>query len=138
MDIIHFLMKFLNIPYKWGGKAPIDGLDCSGFVSIYLKAINILSYHSDLSAQGIHDTLAHFGTTREEARLGDIVFYGTNVKDITHVCVCLSDMLMIGACGGDKTTYDLDDAITQHAYVKVLPIDYRSDRVAIITPKLVH
>lgn len=116
----------------------MEGLDCSGFVSIYLKAINIISYHSDLSAQGIHDTLAHFCDTEDEARLGDIVFYGTNIKDISHVCVCLNDTMMIGACGGDKTTYDLDDAITQHAYVKVLPIDYRSDRVAIINPKLVH
>ncbi len=73
--------KYLGTPYKYGGKKPSQGLDCSGLVSyVYGK--------QGLQATGASHHLAKQGIAKSRSRLepGDLVFFGKNGK-ISHVSV---------------------------------------------------
>ena len=71
--------KYLGTEYKYGGKKPSQGLDCSGLISyVYNK--------QGLQAQGASHHLAKLGKYKSRSSLqpGDLVFFGKNGK-ISHV-----------------------------------------------------
>lgn len=39
--IVDESVKYLNVPYLWGGKHPQTGLDCSGFVQLVYEAAGL-------------------------------------------------------------------------------------------------
>ena len=87
--------KHLGTPYRWGGKTPSQGFDCSGFVShVYKNAINKNipdgSYHQFNSRNG---TFVNF----EELKPGDLMFFSSNGNDISHVGIYVGDRNFIHA-----------------------------------------
>lgn len=56
---------------------------------------------------------------------GDLVFYGKNEKSISHVAICLDDLLMFEAGGGNSRTTNRDKAQEHGAWVRVRPIKSR-------------
>lgn len=130
--IIPYARLFIGTPYKWGGKSPLEGFDCSGFVQECLKYAD-MDPPGDQSAQIYFD---HFvkSSLISEARPGALVFYGKSTSMITHIALCTSEHLVIAASGGDSTTTSLSRAIEQRAFVKERPLNGRSDIVAIIMP----
>lgn len=106
--------------------APMDevGWDCSGFAQVALVAIGILPQTApDRSAAALWST----GTAVEEedARLGDLVFYGTDHP--SHVMVWVAPGVVIGATGGDRTTFGENP----RAYVRLERLRYRVDVLGI-------
>ncbi|NDD53888.1 peptidoglycan endopeptidase [bacterium] len=37
--LIQYAMRFVGVPYVYGGNNPLSGMDCSGFVCECLKAV---------------------------------------------------------------------------------------------------
>lgn len=132
--ILNYALRFVGTPYKWGGKNPLEGLDCSGLVQILLRAAAILPSSPVLSAQAIHDELIDQGCQVSDPKLGAIVFFGKSLKEIDHVGFCVDAVRMIEARGGDHTTLTLKDAIAKEAFVEIRPRSHRGDQVAVVMP----
>jgi len=108
-EVVMYALGLMDIDYRFGGKNPESGLDCSGMVRyIYRNALGV-----DLppSAAGI----AQIGREIEAARLapGDLVFFNTTGKPFSHVGIYLGNDRFIHAPSSNgkikvsslKTTY---------------------------------
>jgi cell wall-associated NlpC family hydrolase len=127
---------YLGRPYIWGGDDPIRGFDCSGLVQEVLASLGE-DPPGDQTAQALYD---HFGRRYPieglpAARAGGLAFFGSSKRAISHVGFCLSSELMLEAGGGGSATPSIEAAIAQNAYVRIRPIDRRTDLQAIIVPK---
>lgn len=83
-EVIINASKYAGTPYKYGGKQPSTGFDCSGFISyIYAK--------SGLNARGASYHQANLGTYVgfSEMKPGDLIFFGNNNK-VSHVAMVFS------------------------------------------------
>jgi cell wall-associated NlpC family hydrolase len=95
-DLASTALKFLGIPYLWGGTTPF-GLDCSGLVQlVYRMHGHLLPRDADL--QYAHPELAP--ARRDSLRSGDLVFFGPEERAITHVGIALESGGFVSA-----TTY---------------------------------
>ena len=132
---LHSSLRFLNLPYYWGGDDPMRGYDCSGLVQDLLAQLGLQPPH-DMTSQQIHNyfldpnrgLIDHFDT-------GTLTFYGKSKTQINHVGMILLGKTMIEAAGGNSTTVTLERAIAQNAFVRLRPYDRRKDLVAIIHPR---
>lgn len=134
--LLSLAIKLIGIPYKWGGNNPLTGYDCSGLCNDLLRAQGIVGNRQDLTAYGLHNFLVNTRKWRksEICDLGDIIFYGPNVKGIRHCAMALDQNFMIEAGGGDSTTLTLEQAQQKNANVRIRQIDYRKDYLLCLTP----
>jgi cell wall-associated NlpC family hydrolase len=130
-----YAISFIGVPYKWGGSNPITGFDCSGFIQELLASVG-LDPAGDQSAQSLYDHFSNKGLQNIK-ELGSLVFYGKDLKNITHITMMLDPYRCIGANSGDSSTVNAQEAAKRNAFIKVRPYNYRSDVVAIIRPFLV-
>ena len=118
-------LKLMGTPYIWGGKG-LTGIDCSGAVTYaYWRA-------------GGPDLRAMHGSARlwemlpepdlaQPLRVGHLVFYGPSHR-ISHVMIHVACGIVVGACGGDRSTTSLARAAEQKARVDVkTTYHYRRD-----------
>ena len=86
-DVAIFAMGLIDTGYRFGGKNPEAGLDCSGMVSyIFAKAAGI-------KVNGSAADIARKGRPipREDLRPGDLVFFNTRNASFSHVGVYIGD-----------------------------------------------
>lgn len=126
-------LSYVGIRYKFGGKTPIGGLDCSGLLGEILMSCGVLPHGAELNAQNLYDQLEKTGSV-DRWGLGSVAFFGADPKSIVHVGFCLDQYRMVEAGGGDHTTLLLEDAIAKKACVRVRPIKYRKDFFCVIRP----
>jgi cell wall-associated NlpC family hydrolase len=89
-------MRFVGIPYLWGGSTP-RGFDCSGLVQrIYRLQGVVLPRDSDQQAR--IGALKSVGSLDDLAP-GDLLFFGRAAQRITHVAMVLPDRLFLHAYG---------------------------------------
>lgn len=116
--------SFLNVPYKWGGDDPLEGVDCSGLVNEGLKATGLIPREADFTADQLFGvvfrTHPRFRLTTELLP-GMLVFFGEpRVVHVEIVWAVFADrVLTLGASGGGSATVDRAMAVRQNAYVKV-------------------
>lgn len=128
-----YAKSFLLLPYIWGGQSH-DGVDCSGYVIMVLQAEGILPNGFDASSQGLYNYFTINGAQKtKRPHAGCLAFYGKDVNKITHVALCMNDRQVIEAAGGGSSTKTHADAVRDKAHVRVRPVDYRKDLVAILT-----
>ena len=86
-ESIELAKRFLGLPYLWGGRSSF-GFDCSGFTQMLVRARGIIMPRdADLQA-------AWSGVTaieRADLQPGDLLFFGSSVKDITHTGMYIGD-----------------------------------------------
>jgi peptidoglycan DL-endopeptidase CwlO len=88
--VISTAMRYLGVPYVWGGSSP-HGFDCSGLVKYCFAGVGISLPHSAAMQY-------HYGThvSRSQLRPGDLVFF---YNPIHHVGIYIGNGNMINATG---------------------------------------
>ncbi len=86
-DIALFAMGLLDTRYRWGGRGPATGFDCSGLVSHVFKEA------AGLRVQGSSADLAQKArpVSSEQLLPGDLVFFNTLGTPHSHVGVYVGD-----------------------------------------------
>lgn len=89
--VIAYSKKFMGIRYRFGGTST-SGFDCSGFTMFVFKELGVRLPHS-ATAQ------AKMGTaiSRSELKPGDLVFFQTYKKGISHVGIYVGNNNFIEA-----------------------------------------
>ena len=86
-ESIELAKRFMGIPYLWGGTSSF-GFDCSGFTQMLVRSRGIVMPR-DADQQA-----AWSGVTRVERgdlQPGDLLFFGSSAKDITHTGMYIGD-----------------------------------------------
>jgi len=124
-----YATSFLGKPYIWGGDNPVEGFDCSGFCLELLRSQGAWGKADD-TAQGIYNRFKDKPV--KSLGVGALAFYGKT--RITHVAMLLDGEHIIEAGGGGSRTQTADDAAAQDAFIRIRPLNHRSDLVAVLWP----
>jgi gamma-D-glutamyl-L-lysine dipeptidyl-peptidase len=86
-ESIELAKRFLGLPYLWGGTSSF-GFDCSGFTQMILRE---RGYNMPRDAD---KQAAWSGVTpveRKDLQPGDLIFFGSSPRDITHTGMYIGD-----------------------------------------------
>ncbi|WP_300454378.1 C40 family peptidase [Accumulibacter sp.] len=86
-DVVIYALSLIDTDYRFGGKNPAAGLDCSGMVSyIYGRAagIHVTGSAADIARRGRP-------IERDGLRPGDLVFFNTRNAPLSHVGIYIGD-----------------------------------------------
>jgi cell wall-associated NlpC family hydrolase len=82
-----FAMTLRDIRYRHGGRVPQTGFDCSGFVQyVFAHSLGI-----DLPDTSTSQFRAGTLVARDELQTGDLVFFHTRGKNVSHVGIYLDN-----------------------------------------------
>jgi hypothetical protein len=85
-------MTQIGTPYEWGGESAHVGFDCSGLVQWAFAKVGI---ELPRTAQEQYEATRRIDP--EQARPGDLVFFGGSTADITHVGIVIGPGWMLDA-----------------------------------------
>ena len=86
-EVSIYALSLIDTGYRFGGKNPEAGLDCSGMVSyVFGKAtgLKLAGSAADIARQGKP-------VGREDLRPGDLVFFNTRNASFSHVGIYIGD-----------------------------------------------
>lgn len=92
-EVVLYAMGLLDTGYRFGGKNPEAGLDCSGMVSyIYGQAagLKVLGSAADIARRSKP-------IERSALRPGDLVFFNTLNRSLSHVGIYIGETRFIHA-----------------------------------------
>src|SRR5439155_21573799 len=75
-DVVDVAMRYLGVPYQWGGASPTTGFDCSGFVMYAYSQVGVSLPHYAAGQYGYGVPIS-----KDELQPGDLVFF----DGLTHV-----------------------------------------------------
>lgn len=130
----NYAYRFLGLPYIWGGSHPSQGYDCSGLIQEILSSVGFDPI-GDQTAQTFHDLIIKEAPSIPKPQAGAILFFGSGIKNLTHVAFAIDELHMIEAGGGGPFCVTVKDAIAHGAFVRVRPIAHRKDLMDCLLPK---
>jgi SH3-like domain-containing protein len=99
-NIERVAMRFMGLPYLWGGSSA-KAVDCSGFVqSVYF--MNGIILERDASLQALHGSAVDISDGYSRLKKGDLLFFGSKrngVSRVTHVALYLGNNDYINSSG---------------------------------------
>ena len=107
-EIALFSLSLLDTGYRFGGKNPEAGLDCSGMAAYVLRQsaqISLAGSAADIARRGRNLPLS-------EARAGDLVFFNTRNGPYTHVGIYLGEGRFIHAPSAARGKVRIDSLST--------------------------
>jgi cell wall-associated NlpC family hydrolase len=90
-ESIELAKRFLGVPYLWGGGSSY-GYDCSGFTQMLVRARGF-NMPRDADQQAAWSGVAR--VERKDLQAGDLLFFGSSAKDITHTGMYIGDSQFI-------------------------------------------
>jgi len=90
----------LGTPYRTAGTTP-NGFDCSGFTSYVFDKIGI-----DLPRQSSAQYSSGSKVSKDELRAGDLVFFNTNGRGISHVGIYVGNGKFAHSSSSNGVRYD--------------------------------
>jgi cell wall-associated NlpC family hydrolase len=92
-EMLTYALSLVGVNYKYGGKSPETGLDCSGFVShVYQQAAGLILPHNARAISMFGQKIAI-----SELQPGDLVFYNTMRHAYSHVGIYLGENKFVHA-----------------------------------------
>jgi len=92
-EIALFALGLMDTGYRFGGKNPQAGLDCSGMVSyVYQQSAGIR-----LTGSAAEQARAGRVVDREGLRPGDLVFFNTRKQPLSHVGIYIGEARFVHA-----------------------------------------
>ena len=79
-QMLDLAQRFLGLPYTWGGTASF-GYDCSGFTQMLCRRRGVV-LPRDADQQAVWSGLTE--VPNDKAQPGDLLFFGSSMKKITH------------------------------------------------------
>lgn len=70
-EVVAIAMRYLGVPYRWGGTSPSTGFDCSGFTMYVYAQVGVRLPHSSRAQYGCGERVG-----RANLKPGDLVFFG--------------------------------------------------------------
>ncbi|MDP3483533.1 MAG: C40 family peptidase [Sulfuricella sp.] len=107
-EMLMYALSLVGVNYKYGGKSPETGLDCSGFVShVYQQAAGLVLPHNARAISMFGKKIAI-----SELQPGDLVFYNTMRHTYSHVGIYLGDNRFIhsGRTGSSVEVVNMNDS----------------------------
>jgi SH3-like domain-containing protein len=92
-ETLEFSKRFLGLPYTWGGTSSY-GYDCSGFSQMLGRRRGI-SMPRDAQPQA--DWAGVSAVERKDLQAGDLLYFGSSDKKITHTGIYMGDGKFINA-----------------------------------------
>ncbi len=86
-ESIELAKRFLGLPYLWGGRSSF-GFDCSGFTQMLMRSRGV-NMPRDADKQAAWTGL--LPVDRKDLQPGDLLFFGSSPKDITHTGMYIAD-----------------------------------------------
>jgi len=110
-DFVTTAMKFLGLPYRWGGVSPF-GIDCSGLAQLVYRLNGI----TILRDAGIQRGMKEFApVSKARMRPGDLIFFGNPAtRNITHVGMCIGAGKFIHATTHDHPVVQTSKLAEKH------------------------
>lgn len=93
--------KYMGTPYRWGGTEPGRGVDCSGFTSGVYRDQGIIIPRTSRMQYTVGDEVA-----RDELQYGDLLFFDTLGKGVSHVGVYAGSNKMVHASSSKGVVTD--------------------------------
>ncbi|WP_102273660.1 C40 family peptidase [Cytobacillus massiliigabonensis] len=96
--------KYIGLPYKYGGTTA-SGFDCSGYTQYVMKALGLNLPRTTSGQYGAGESIS-----KDNLRIGDLVFFVTYKKGPSHVGIYIGDNQFIhSSTSKGIITTDLDD-----------------------------
>jgi gamma-D-glutamyl-L-lysine dipeptidyl-peptidase len=92
-ESIELAKRFLGLPYLWGGRTSY-GFDCSGFTQMLVRTRGF-NMPRDADKQAAWSGVAR--VERKNLQPGDLLFFGSSQRDITHTGMYMGDGQFIHA-----------------------------------------
>ena len=91
-EVVDYALQFVGGRYVYGGVNPNTGVDCSGFTRYVLSKAGGVNISRSSRSQSVEGRIVSY----ENARAGDLVFYGKN-GSINHVALYMGDGRVVHA-----------------------------------------
>lgn len=107
-EILINALSLTGVKYKYGGKSPETGFDCSGFVRyVFQQAANLTLPHGARALSQLGQSIPV-----DQLQPGDLVFFNTLKSAFSHVGIYLGDGKFIHApsSGGGIHVVDMNDS----------------------------
>ena len=86
-ESIELAKRFLGLPYLWGGRSSF-GFDCSGFTQMLVRSRGV-NMPRDADQQAVWSGVV--AVDRKNLQPGDLLFFGSSVKHVTHTGMYIGD-----------------------------------------------
>ena len=94
------IISYLRVPYRYGGTSR-TGIDCSAFTSVILTDARGISLPRSASGQ----FAVGAKVAKQDLRFGDLVFFRTLGRRVSHVGIFLENDVFVHASVSDGVTF---------------------------------